>query len=787
MKKLDTAPDGFEWVDEPTVTADAAPEGFEWADEPQASVSARGENPLPDHVQAESFFKRNYDSSIPELPLMARFESVNPQSAITAKGKLNLLRQIYPAADIDLDDYGNPTFLLGESVDGKDPAQPWYMNRPGFSPQDVNYALDLGARAGPPIVASALTGGMSLPASALAVGATGMASELGNQGLANAQGADEGYDLWHILGAGAAEMGGEVVGRAVIGPAIQKVANLFRRATGNSTAKLSELIDVKTGQIKPEVKAKLDAMGLDASDIQRMASRATPDYDSLTPTQQARTALYDSLGMTGPAAPTGGQISRDFDQMRFEADASTDMASEPAAAMRNKFVAQNERAFQVFDEAGVKGVADKAMSGQSLQAAVVENSDEVEQVFDGLYKKIREEFGDKVDVEPGALTSWILDEGDSLTVSGQSSMVPYIRDRLKKMGVIDEKGAVVGSMSIVDAENLRKTLRRDWKTSDATERAAVSEMIERLDSDVLTTAGRDYFGPARALVAEQRRYVGQSSKLSPKMAREAQAKQLMFDIYSGKVKPERIFETKVISPATTSTELAAIRDTFKTGIKSDLMPEVAKQRMADRGAQAWDNVRATTWSWLKEQAAPQSPLNSAGPSGAELPSFSGPALNRAIKKLGWDKISVLFPDEMKTLKQLSEWGIQRLPPPGAVHQTGRSSLVMGRLDKMMNFMEAKVGRIPVAGGMLGGASKLTREGAARAAVENQLAEAIEKPISSATRQNIKALPKKQKILPWMFGRRPLPPMMATGAPIAAMEGSREELEVREMLARKLGQ
>jgi len=259
---------------------------------------ASGAGAVKDFVTGDG--RREFD--YPELPgrFIPGFGEIGAKMALaqTDEGQADIFKKAFPDAVLSKDKFGN---TIAE-MEG----QKFYLNRPGFSGQDVdNFGANVAITAPFGMVGGALTKGLNLGLRALGVGAGGAAGSVAQDVAAGAAGSEQGISPANAVGNAVFAGGSEMLAPAA--------SALFRQIASDR-----KLFDPATGTLTEAGKFTLQQAGLDPSQV-------TDDYlrqftklakGAANPADAAVAAVGKSLPVEVPL--TKGDITRRASDQMFE-------------------------------------------------------------------------------------------------------------------------------------------------------------------------------------------------------------------------------------------------------------------------------------------------------------------------------------------------------------------------------------------------------------------------------------------------------------------------------------
>jgi hypothetical protein len=587
---------------------------------------------------------------------------------------LNLVKQEYPKAELDYDPHGNPIMILNEKIGGMwdtEENQPFYVNKPGASLRDIDYAKAIGDRLVLPAAASVVAGPAGWLVGMGLVGSAGAVNEAMSQAETELKGAGEGFDISDMLMAGLFTAGGEGTGR-LLAPAIGGLINVGRRILGKPKATPNMFIDPKTGELDAKFATYLKEQGISVDDLSSMVRRELNKQvaDSLTPDEALTTAKFRSI----KSEPTKGQASRDFAQMQFEQEMAKNSAT--GAPLRQRFSEQNKALLNSVDEVVGKmgGNVDEAFqAGSSAGKALRTKNKALDRAVSRKYRAVAKEIGEDGEI---AFPNLVTTLENSMDYIGVSPAIGVLRKRMVSYGIIKSETddiINIGRLTVKRAELLRREINQLADGADKTTKLKLGYFRDALDKDVLEYAGKDSFSAARKMASK--RFAEFENKDTAGIVKK---------IVDSSIADDDVFQKVVVNGKLR--DLQKVKQSLTTGSKSAVK----------RGTQAWNDLRAATVRNAYNEATRTAARNEAGDA-----VFSGPNFNAALRKVGGlksktaplnssPKLRELFTkDEIARLSEIAEVGMLRIPVPGSVNYSNTTSAMlnaMGRFESIVNYM-----------------------------------------------------------------------------------------------------
>lgn len=254
--------------------------------------------------------------------------------------------------------------------------------------------------------------------------------------------------------------------------------------------------------------------------------------------------------------------------------------------------------------------------GMTVMGALDDLSTASQKDVSALYKAVRDTQGDQLASDARQLVNTLDDLKDN---AYSEKLVTSVTSRLKRYGMIDSGGnPTANTLTITQAEELRKFVNKlpnDFGKLD---------IIKAIDADVLSGAGSDAFGAARAAASQRFEMLG-----NPATQRALNA---LGELSQGKTAQNFIKTNVIDAPAQDVRSLVATLDKIPDAATKD---------------QARNALRSGVINYLEGKAVN---VNSG--------KFSGADLNRAMRDIGEEKlIRVLGSAQYQNLRNLARAGI----------------------------------------------------------------------------------------------------------------------------------
>ena len=447
-------------------------------------------------------------------------------------------------------------------------------------------------------------------------------------------------------GAGENDIGQSALGGAEIGgalgaaaPFVEKLAGAGYRAAAAGYNKLfpGPSVDTTRGANALLSRAGVDPAAVSpevAENLQREAAEQTAAGQA-NPVALARKANLEALGLK----PTNTMLTRDPQEWAAERELAKRDEGKPLADV----YAENNNVIK----SHLASVADK--SGGAAQDAY----DAGNSVINAARAKFQEWQGDIARAYDDVINSPSGEnrvsisqlKDDMLPLADETAGEPIVKSvmgRLKRLGVIDDNGKFSGSLTVKNAEELRKFIANQGANDPSSSRIRTI-LQNSLDEDVLKSTGSDSFGAARQLARER--------------FREIDSSKLLEAISSGDATPDRLLN-QLVSKSTPAEDVTALNRALTTG----------NNLQQQRGAQAWNDIRQQTAQWIAHKAT----------NGNPEAQVSYPQLRKALEQIGDQKLNILFGQEGADLykKLLSAAHDSSVAPPLSAVNTSNTSSAM---------------------------------------------------------------------------------------------------------------
>ena len=406
----------------------------------------------------------------------------------------------------------------------------------------------------------------------------------------------------------------------------------------------------------------LNWKNLSAGAQKRIAEMAKEQLDigaGIDPKSIVRRAVLEDLGFAGEAAPMKAQVTRDpldwatmRTGKRFEEGRGIITREQAQAEVYKGRISELGEMItgDVWEDlADVRDVAEEA--SEEAFMAINNLFKDSNKAISRIYDDISEEALDQATVLPGLK---MLLETELADMEDLAPIIGYAQKRIAKYPE---------GMTARQAELFRRKLGElTADTTDKTNRRAGTIILKALDEDVIESLGSDVHAEARH--AASRRF----SAFSDKIIRR---------ITGGNARADNFINTNILRAP--RKQLETLKNTL-TKPDVDLPP--GSEALAE-GHRAWDGIRSAIFRNIVEDAV----VEDAG----EVVRIAGPKIANSLKKIGGQKLSLIFNDEeVELLRKLAMSGeILAKDVPDTRHiYTGASlkNFMMKLLTKDVPFM-----------------------------------------------------------------------------------------------------
>lgn len=366
-----------------------------------------------------------------------------------------------------------------------------------------------------------------------------------------------------------------------------------------------------------------------------------------------RKARAESLGFTGDRAPTVSQVTRSPQAWTRERNLAK--VEDVGEDLTRKYKQQNTRFSELGDEIAetTGGISDDiADTNESIIKAINSKWKSTQKEVGKLYNGIEKKYGDTPISEDSSLT--LLSKIDELTDDATTGNIPTsVLNRLKRFGVIDNEMNPTGSITVKQAESLRKFIGKLADGGDPNLLRVKRELIGSIDETVIDSFGDDAFSSARKAAAT--RFNDFESKVGNVMKKITKETLSEDDAFSSVIRAK-------------SEELQAI--------KSNMLGENIADTTGE-GRAAWANIQKQTIKNIWDKA------NNVKQNGETA--FSGNRFGKELDKIGRKKLRVLFGEERtKRLYDIAKTGADLTiePPWSSVNYSNTTPTLMNLLGDL---------------------------------------------------------------------------------------------------------
>lgn len=450
-------------------------------------------------------------------------------------------------------------------------------------------------------------------------------------------------------------------------PSLGRIGSaIFRRVTG----KIPEgaLFDA-TGAPTPEMTDALQKAGVSIQDLQQAA---IDDLMKLpagsSPEQAARVAQFAQEGIPY----TRGDITQQLPQQAMEArlaESASDPLAQPVRSMR---VEQSEKFRGALDEmVGKLGVPER--TGESIKDALSGRKTLMSKEKRELYKSATEQARaiGGVPIIPDNIKSAIpIDDLEDLAITAPGS-IGSLDKLLMKYGLKEapeDSGITVTPLAIDNAERFRKSLNA-IERGDQTGAAKVATMPikEALDSELDMMVDAAGSSIPSSLLESLQKARGVTREIKTEFSPQAMAGRLI-DVKRDGVTP-------VIEASTASRRLLG-----PAGTTEDLKRTMQSlSKSGDKGKQAIGDMQASAIMDMLEAGFGATSRKIDG-----VPVLGPAAFQKGLKKIGDDKLNILFSNNKEALSRIKNLGkiAGNIQAQAGAIPKGSASVILDSLNKM---------------------------------------------------------------------------------------------------------
>lgn len=505
--------------------------------------------------------------------------------------------------------------------------------------------------------------GEAAPFVPLGMGAGGLARTAGQRALATgATGALEGG----TIAAGKGGDSAEVVQGALAGAAIGSGAELafpvlsragrsvYRKLTGKTDEAAQAVDNLITPQgIDPDAAKALEKEGIEVDDF----LRETIDESDMSNDQ--RRAVFESLGLD----PTAAQVTRDKNLFRDQLEASRRSGEVTKAIERQEEILNQVSRGQLAEIDGVGARANQAASD-----AIIDKAVQLDDEINKLYTAAREATPGQMNVRFSNTAKVLRESAPSDDVSG--GVVKALKGSMEQRGILTGYKPT-GRTSIDQAEEVRKTANRLYRSATPEGKYIIGRVKDAIDQDALEAAGEDFYKQARKAKSDFEK--GLSTETKSKFGKRKTS--LVRDILEEKIPEDKIADRIVTRGSQYDAKsLKELKNYLQTGTEGQIV----------QGTQAWNDIRANAFERILSDAF----RGATDAQGNKYLSRAG--LEKAFKQIGPQKMSVLFtPKEMSFLRRLAQVSaLKEAPPMTGVSPSGPA------IQELQNAVVKKISDIP---------------------------------------------------------------------------------------------
>jgi gas vesicle protein len=365
-----------------------------------------------------------------------------------------------------------------------------------------------------------------------------------------------------------------------------------------------------------------------------------------------------------PVRMTEGQRTREFGQQRFEREIAKD--PELGEPIRQRLAQQQQQISQNFDAfidaTGAEIRESLGTVGETVTQAIRERAARDKTKIRTLYKKAENagQMADPVDLAPLA---------DYLNANRagrrQTPILATIAEELKVQGValgdLADGTLSIGSMTLKQAEDIRKAINKFYSKTDPNDARVAAEMKQLID-DITQDVGGDLYKEARAArtqYANDYENIGLIKSLID--TKRGSADRI--------IALENVVEKSIYSP---STSLESVKQLKR--ILDD---------SGDAGKQAWNELKGATIEYIRDRAYSKVETDQAGNR-----IISPAALERTLTALDKSgKLDFVFgkktAEQLRTINDVAKDLFT--VPAGSVNYSNTASVLTQALDTIVTY------------------------------------------------------------------------------------------------------
>lgn len=436
--------------------------------------------------------------------------------------------------------------------------------------------------------------------------------------------------------------------------------------------------------------------------VRRQIGEAVAGRAKLDPAQALRQAQAEALGLTGDAALTAGQLSRDpmrFAQERNLAGIVIDTPAGPGNPLSTRFARQNQALGRVFNAAD--GAADRVTAGEQMLGSLQQANERADKSVGSAYRAFRESTGRDLEVPLQGLAQ---DYAATLNTFGDA-IPSAVRRQFESLGLMTGKQS--RALSIQDAENIIKAINANTDPANKPAFRALGELRGAVEKAITGAADNAPTG-AGAEAAQLAKEARSTAAGVFQTRRDVPALKAALD----DVAPDRFVQRFILSAPTR---------------EADGMAQVLSQDPAAMG-----QARAQVLRYLQKAAFGENL------SGDKV--FAADRYAKALDAIGPQKLRVFFsPDEAVRLNLVGRVASDiNSEPVGAVNAVNRSGTAAAGFNLLQMLANSPVARnIPGARALSDQAKTIANERAINGAL--QPAGAAAKPPAELSPNAVRAI------------------------------------------------
>jgi len=378
--------------------------------------------------------------------------------------------------------------------------------------------------------------------------------------------------------------------------------------------------------------------------------------------EQARLRQERANELPVPIQLTKGQATQDMQQQKFEREtAKTEIGDE----LRRNANLQNEQFNQnldaLVDETGTT-LPDNALyeAGEAVTKALENQIEASKKKISAAYQKADNSKGAQEPVNLNGLSDFM---NENMAGAEQGGIMYKLEKEVKRLGLgdgsFDNGDLVIGDMTVLQAEQLRKFINKKYNKADGGEAITARELKGAIDSSVGDAGGEPY---------------KRARKLRNDFGKKYQEKKLIADLTSTKPgsTDRRVALEKVVDKA------------VNQGSRDELINLRRTLQRTEEGREAFVELAAQALKDIKAKA-----LGNVGQDEKGNPLVSPAKLSAEINKLDANgKLDVLFgkkgAEQLRTLRDVSKDVF--VSQPGAVNMSNTATA----LDQAVKFLDAAI-------------------------------------------------------------------------------------------------